>query len=40
LQTVVKRVIGNPGAKFNNSFRKIMPGIMAYKEGISMAKKK
>jgi hypothetical protein len=40
LQTVVKRVIGNLRAKFNDSFVKIMRRIMAYKEGISGAKKK
>jgi hypothetical protein len=40
LQTVVNRFIGNLRAKFNNSFAKIMPRIVAIKEGISAAKKK
>jgi hypothetical protein len=40
LQTIVKRVIGNLRAKFNDSFVKIMRGIVVHKEGISRAKKK
>ncbi|ENJ4823188.1 hypothetical protein AB1K85_003980 [Salmonella enterica] len=40
MQTVVKRVIGNLEAKFNDNFAKIMRGIMMYKAAISQAKKK
>jgi hypothetical protein len=40
LQTIVLRVIGNLRAKFNDSFAKIMRGIVVHKEGISAAKKK
>jgi len=40
LQTIVKRVIGNLRAKFNDSFAKIMRGIVVHIEGISAAKKK
>jgi hypothetical protein len=40
LQTVVNRFIGNLRAKFNNSFAKIMRGIVVHIEGISAAKKK
>ncbi|ELI1502279.1 hypothetical protein RQU71_002901 [Salmonella enterica] len=40
LQTVVKRVIGNLEAKFNDNFAKIMRGIMMHKAVISQAKKK
>ncbi|ELH2582570.1 hypothetical protein RO591_002883 [Salmonella enterica subsp. enterica serovar Cerro] len=39
MQTVVKRVIGNLEAKFNDNFAKIMRGMM-YKAAISQAKKK
>jgi len=40
LQTVVKRVIGNLRAKFNDSFAKIMRRIVGHIAGISGAKKK
>ncbi|CEJ65871.1 hypothetical protein [Citrobacter pasteurii] len=40
MQTVVNRYIGNLRAKFNNSFAKIMRGIVVIKAGISGAKKK
>jgi len=40
LQTIVKRVIGNLRAKFNDSFAKIMRGIVVNIAGISGAKKK
>ncbi|CAD5354902.1 conserved protein of unknown function [Citrobacter freundii] len=40
MQTIVKRVIGNLRAKFNDNFVKIMRGIVVHIEGISWAKKK
>ncbi|EFR1814087.1 hypothetical protein HZM30_000596 [Salmonella enterica] len=41
MQTVVKRVIGNLEAKFNDNFAKIMRGIiMMHKAAISPPKKK